>query len=261
MHIFASVPGLPKFPTFIQLLKDHPLLEEWIHFILLWEDLLFSVLIAAAISIISYLARKKREMIPHGMQNFLEMIVENLRKIISNILGDEEEADRHLPFLGTLFLYIFIMNIFSLIPFAKSPSSNISISIGMALCVFARVQYYNIKNMGAGGFMHHMCGSPKGILGWLMAPLMFFVEIITQLSRPITLALRLTGNVMGEHALVSIFALLSIAIFSLDILPVGLPIQIPAMLFGVLTSLMQAVVFTLLTTVYILLSFPHKAEH
>jgi F-type H+-transporting ATPase subunit a len=89
---------------------------------------------------------------------------------------------------------------------------------------------------------------------------MLFIEVLTQISRPITLALRLTGNVMGEHALISIFALFSIVIFSLDILPFGLPIQVPAMLFGLVTSLMQAMVFTLLTTVYILLSSPHTSE-
>lgn len=251
----VSSTNLPEFPTFIHFLKEHPLLEQWVHFIVLWEDVIFSALIAFLISAICYVGAKKREMIPHGFQNFLELIVENLRKVITSILGSD--ADQHLPFLGTLFIYIFVMNIFGLIPFMKSPSSSPSISIGVALCVFVRVQYLNVKNMGFGGYIYHMCGSPKNLLGWLLAPLMFPIEVITQISRPITLALRLTGNVMGEHALISIFALFSILIFTVDWLPFGLPIQTPAMLFGLATSLIQAAVFTLLSTVYILLSTPH----
>jgi F-type H+-transporting ATPase subunit a len=208
---------------------------------------------------IFYLGARRREMIPHGLQNFLELCADNLRRLTFSVLGDD--AKQHVPFLGTLFIYIFVMNIFGLIPFMKSPSSSLSISIGMALCVFARVQYFNIKNMGLFGYIYHMCGSPRNTLGWLIAPLMLPIEVITQVSRPITLALRLTGNVMGEHALISIFALFAIVIFSFEQLPFGLPIQLPAMLFGLLTSLMQALVFTLLSAVYILLSTPHKSEN
>ena len=259
MNLLAvSGTGLPQSPTIITLINGHPFLEKWSDFLLLWEDVFFSLLIAALISGLFYWGSKKREMIPTGLQNFFELLVENLRNVLRNILG--EDADQHIAFLGTIFIYIFTMNIFSLIPFMKSPSSNLSISIGMSLCVFARVQYLNIKNMGLRGYIYHMCGSPNGLIGWMISPLMFFIEVLTQISRPITLALRLTGNVMGEHILVSIFALSSIAIFSLEALPIGLPVQLPAMLFGLVTSLMQALVFTLLTTIYILLSAPHKTE-
>jgi F-type H+-transporting ATPase subunit a len=250
--------GLPEPSTFLELLHRYPGFEDWMHYVLLWEDVVFSVLVAMIVSAVFYFGAKKRELIPHGFQNFLEFLVENLRKILKSILG--EDADEHLPFLGTIFIYIFSMNIFGLIPFMKSPSSSLSITIGLSVVVFARVQYLNIKNMGLKGYLHHMCGSPRNVIGWMISPLMFFIEVLTQISRPITLALRLTGNVMGEHALISIFALFSIVIFSLDILPLGLPIQVPAMLFGLLTSLMQAMVFTLLTTVYILLSSPHASE-
>jgi F-type H+-transporting ATPase subunit a len=185
--------------------------------------------------------------------------VESLRKIISGILG--EETDRHLPFLTTIFIYVVFMNIFGLVPFMKSPSSSVSISIGMGLVVFSYVQYLNFKNMGFFGYLHHLCGSPKNALGWVLTPLMLPIELITQISRPITLALRLTGNVMGEHVLVSISALFAILIFSIGPLPFGLPVQLPAMLFGLATSLIQGIVFTLLSTVYIFLSNPHHHEN
>ena len=259
MHLLGiASTGLPEFPTFIQLLLEYVLSERWMHFILPWEDVIFSAIIAVLISLVCYLGTKKREIIPHGLQNFLELFVENLRKVAKTILGDD--ADQHVPFLGSLFIYILVMNVFGLIPFLKSPSSSVNISIGMALVVFVRVQYLNVKNMGFFGYIYHMSGSPQNLIGWILVPLMLPIELITQIARPITLALRLTGNVMGEHALVSIFALFAVVIFTFDLLPIGLPIQLPAMLFGLLTSVMQALVFTLLSTIYILLSIPHKSE-
>lgn len=259
MSFFAAATAFPEIPTLTQLLKDHPLLEKWSHFILFWEDIFFSLLVAILLSVIFYLGAKKREMIPTGFQNFLELVVESVRKIIGGILGDD--ADKHLPFLGTVFIYIFFMNIFGLIPFMKSPSSSVSISIGMGLVIFSYVQYLNFKHMGFLGYLHHLCGSPKNSLGWMLTPLMLPIELITQISRPVTLALRLTGNMMGEHVLVSLSALFAILIFSVDQLPFGLPIQLPAMLFGLVTSLIQGVVFTLLSTVYIFLSNPHHNDH
>lgn len=260
MNFFgSSTTSLPEFPTFLHYLKQHPALEKWAHYIGLWEDVIFSAIVAILISVFFSFGAKKREMIPHGVQNFLELIVENLRKLLSGVL--KNETDQHLPFLGTVFIYIFVMNIFGLIPFFKSPSSSLSISIGIALCVFARVQYLNVKNMGLWTYFYHMCGSPKNTTGWLISPLMLPIEIITQISRPITLALRLTGNVMGEHTLISIFALFAVVVFSFEQLPFGIPIQVPTMLFGLLTSLMQALVFTLLSAVYILLSMPHTSDN
>lgn len=256
--IFIATTAFPEVPTFLQLLENYPFFAHWMHFILFWEDIIFSFLVALIISVIVYFGSKQRELIPHGFQNFLELIVENVQKLVSSILG--VDTDKHLPFIGTIFVYVLIMNIFGLIPFMKSPSSSLSISIGVALCVFMRVQYLNIKHMGIGGFIYHMCGSPKDIVGWIIAPLMLPIELITQISRPITLALRLTGNMMGEHTLIAVFAAFAVLVFSLDILPIGLPIQLPAMLFGIMTSLIQALVFALLSAVYILLSMPHESE-
>jgi F-type H+-transporting ATPase subunit a len=260
MKVFAvSGTSLPEFPTFLKLLENNIYLKNWMHLILLWEDVIFSALIAILLSLFCYFGAKKKQLIPRGLQNFLELFTENLLHLVARILGPD--AKKHLPFLGTLFLYIFTMNTFGLVPFMKSPSSSLSISIGMALCVFAYVQYLNIKNMGILGYIYHLCGSPKSLLEWILTPLMFPIELITQVSRPITLALRLTGNVMGEHALIGIFALFAILIFTFEQLPFGLPIQLPAMLFGLLTSLMQALVFTLLSSVYILLSKPHTHQN
>ena len=89
---------------------------------------------------------------------------------------------------------------------------------------------------------------------------MFPIELLVQISRPFTLALRLFGNVLGEDILIAAFALFGIGLVASFNSPVGIPLQIPFMLFGMLTSVMQALVFSLLTAVYILLSMPHKEE-
>jgi F-type H+-transporting ATPase subunit a len=247
---------VPELPNFISLLHDKFYYMPWAKALHHWENLIFSLLIAFVISLVAYLGVRKKALIPSGMQNFLEMMLEQFEIIIFEVLGSE--GKRFIPFLGTLFIYIFSMNVFGLIPLMKSPSSNLNITAGMALCVFCLVQYLNIKNMGFFGFLYHLAGSPKTIIEWVLSPLMFVLELISQLSRPVTLALRLFGNVLGEDILIGAFALMGVMLLANYQSPIGLPLQIPFMFLAVLTSLMQALVFTLLSAVYILLSIPHK---
>lgn len=252
MKLFLAVQGASEIPNFISILNKY-FQNSWTAFLQRWEDIFFSLLVAVIISIIFYIGALKKEWVPYGLQNFLEWIVESFQNFIVGILGPEGE--RFVPFLGTLFIYILSMNLFGLVPLMKSPSSSLNITIALAICVFVRVQYLNIKNMGIKGFLYHLAGSPKDTVGWLMAPLMFPIELLTQISRPITLALRLFGNILGEKILIGFFALVGITLLYF------FPIQTPFMFLGLLTSVMQAMVFALLSTIYILLSVPHSEEH
>ncbi len=101
-----------------------------------------------------------------------------------------------------------------------------------------------------------MAGSPKGVTGWLMVPLMFPIEVLTQLTRPITLSLRLFGNILGEDILLGAAALFGVYLLSSTNIVGGFPMQLPIMFLSLLTGLMQALVFTILTAIYILLSKP-----
>lgn len=251
MQVLLSTPGVPEIPNFITLLHDY-FDAPWIAFLSAWENIVFSLLVAILISIIFYLGSRKRELIPFGFQNFLEWVVETLRDLIVGILGPEGE--KFVPFLGTLFIYILSMNLIGLIPLMKSPSSNLNITAALAICVFVFVQYLNIKHMGIKGFLYHLAGSPKDLTGWLVAPLLFPIELLTQISRPVTLALRLFGNILGEKILIGFFTLIGVTVL------VFFPIQTPFMFLGLLTSIMQAMVFALLSTIYILLSVPHQEE-
>ncbi len=258
-HLHASISSpVPEVPNLITLIYKYFSHSPWATFLHQWESMIFSVIIASFISIIFYLGAKKNALIPDGLQNFIEWIVENLRNFITEILGSNGE--KYVPFLGTLFVYILSMNWLVLIPFMKAPSSNFNITAALAICVFVLVQYLNIKHWGVLGFLYHLAGSPKGFLGWALVPLMFVVELLTQFTRPITLALRLFGNVVGEDILIGAFALFGVYFLANYDWPIVLPLQIPFMFLAILTSLMQALVFTLLSTIYISLSMPHSEE-
>jgi F-type H+-transporting ATPase subunit a len=254
--IDSEVPEVPNIFTLLHKnFKDSP----WAIFLHHWQTLVFSIFIGTVISLLFHLGARKITLVPSRFQNFLEWIVESLRHFILEVLGPEGE--KFVPFLGTLFIYILTMNWLVLIPFMKAPSSNFNITVALAICVFCLVQYLNIKNFGVKGFLYHMAGSPKTALEWALVPLMFFVELLTQFSRPITLSLRLFGNVVGEDILIGAFALFGVLLLSHYNAPIGLPLQIPFMFLSLLTGLMQALVFTLLSTIYILLSVPHSKDH
>lgn len=246
-----EIPALPNILTFVERALNNAAYAALATFIEGWESIIFSCLIAFCLCLIFFLGARRNDQTPSGLQNFLEWLVETFSTLTVNIMGIN--GKQYVPFLGTLFFYILSMNLAGLIPLMASPSSNLNITIALAICVFALVQYLNIKNMGLKGFLFHLAGSPKNIVGWLVAPLMLPIELLTQLSRPITLSLRLFGNILGEKILVAFFATVGVAFYFF-------PIQLPFMFLGILTGVMQAMVFTLLTTIYILLSVPHEED-
>ncbi len=247
-----------ELPNVIQLLHKIYPNKRVVTFLYQWENLFFSLCAAFLVALLFYCGFKAKRMIPKGWQNFVESILETLQRLILGVLG--EEGKKNLPFLGTLFIYILSMNWLGLIPFLKTPSSNINTTAALALCVFVYVQYLNIKNMGFFGFLYHMAGSPRNLISWLLVPILLPLEILTQLARPVTLALRLFGNMFGEHILMGVFALMGVIWVLGRTIPIPLPLQIPFSFFALLTGLMQALVFTMLSTVYIFLSIPHRKE-
>jgi F-type H+-transporting ATPase subunit a len=249
-----------ELPNIVSLLHEMLSDRPWADFLSGWESIIFSILIALFTIVTFQWGIRKREMIPQRLQNFFELLAELLTNHLYGIIGPE--GKKYVPFLGTIFIYILSLNLFGLIPLMKSPSVSLNVTIAMATCVFALVQYLNIKNMGVMGFLYHLAGSPKTGIGWAMVPLMFPLELLTQISRPVTLSLRLFGNIMGEDVLIAYFTLLGVALFGLMNLPIaaGIPLQIPFMFLAILTSLMQAMVFTLLAAVYIMLSMPHHTD-
>jgi F-type H+-transporting ATPase subunit a len=102
-----------------------------------------------------------------------------------------------------------------------------------------------------------MAGSPRSAIGWGLVPLMLPIHLMGELAKPISLACRLFGNIFGEDMLLVAFASLGITVLSFTHLPIGLPLQLPFLFLAILTSTLQALVFTVLSTIYLLLMLPH----
>ena len=236
------------------------LLNSYIHSeaLGLWKPVIFAFAISILFSLISVLVYRKRELIPGPFQNFIEMLVEGMYNFLYSVLG--KNARKYTPFLGTLFFYILAMNFMGIIPLGMAPSTNINITASLAIMVFLYAQYTGVRRLGIVGYVDHLAGQPRNAIGWCLVPLMLPMHIIGELAKPFSLALRLFGNITGEDILVAAFVGLGLAALSFTKSWVGLPLNVPFILLGILLSTIQALVFTLLSTVYILMMLPHE-EH
>lgn len=214
----------------------HPfLILEWleqqlhthlgIHVTYTWFVML--ILIALA-----FLASRSIKTIPTGLQNFMEVVVTGVENLIDETMGHKGRA--YFPLIATFALFILTSNLIALIPGFYPPTANLNTNAALALTVFAMTHIIGFKEHGI-GYLKHFMGP---IL--VLAPLMFIIEIIGHLARPLSLSLRLFGNMYGHEIVLMIF-------FAL--VPFLLPI--PMMLMGVLVALIQTFVFTLLAMIYI----------
>ena len=169
---------------------------------------------------------------PTGVQNFLETVVDGLENFIVDIMGTEGRY--YLSLIGTLFLFILVCNLEGLIPGFDSPTANINTTLALALVTFAATHYIGIKRHGFAYIKHFM--GPM----WALAPLMLPIELISHLARVMSLTFRLFGNMVAKHKLLLVLALLAPYIAPVPILGLGL-----------LVSFVQALVFALLTMLYL----------
>jgi F-type H+-transporting ATPase subunit a len=251
--------GPQKFANVITVLARAFPNAEWAHFLHHYEIPIFAMFIAILICVICYFATRNAQMIPGPLQNVVELLVGGLDDFIGGILG-REHAPRYVPFLGSLFIYIWVMNLFGLIPFMDSPTSSLNTTFALAITVFVYVQWIGLRALGPVGYVHHLMGSPRDVTSWLLAPLMLPIHVLGELAKPISLSCRLFGNIFGEDMLLVAFVSLGITSLSFAHLPFGLPLQLPFMFLALLTGTLQALVFTVLSTIYILLMLPHD-EH
>ncbi|MGI6713129.1 MAG: F0F1 ATP synthase subunit A [Bacillota bacterium] len=186
------------------------------------------------ILVLSYFATKRLQKVPSGAQNVLEFICQALIDFFSGIMG-EKKAKQYLPLLATFFLFILFSNYSGVLPMAghlpglAAPTSNLSITVGFAIVVFFCTHFFGIKEKGLEYFKHFI--QPVAFL----LPLMLIEELV----RPLSLSLRLYGNIFGEE-------MVARQLFEMVPLLTPLPMQ----LLGLLMGLVQAFVFTLLAAVY-----------
>jgi F-type H+-transporting ATPase subunit a len=198
---------------------------------------------------------------PGKAQVALESIFGGLANFFGEIVGPEN-VKKYIPFVGSLWLFILLNNWFALIPLFKSPTAHFQTTIGLGASVFLFVNFHGMKAGGVGHYFWHLCGSPVNAVGWIMAPLMLVLETVGTLVKPLSLSLRLYGNIFGEDKLLAIFLGLGMAISAAIIdspTPlVGLPLHVPFLFLSVLLGLIQATVFAMLAAVYIALLLPHR---
>jgi F-type H+-transporting ATPase subunit a len=240
----------PELPNLAGLLAEKLHGTPFGHYILLYENIIFSLVIVVFLSLVAYFASRKSSMVPGRLQLFMEIVVGGLDDFVCGILGPK--GKRFTPFVGTLFVYILLMNLSGLIPFFKSATSSLSTTASLAVCVFIYVQYTAVKENGS-WICRPPDGQPRGIIAFtvFIPVLLFFIHIISELVKPLSLALRLRSNVWAEDMLLAVTAQFGVG---------GVPLFLFNMFLTILSSVMQAVVFSLLSTVYFALVLPHHEE-
>jgi len=240
-----------ELPNIVTLLAKKFEGSRFAAYLLTWENLIFSLIIAAAIVAVFYLFSRKTALIPARMQSFLEILVSGLDDFVCGIIGPK--GREYLPFIGTLFVYILCMNLSGIIPFIKSPSASWSTTLALAICVFLYVQYAAFKELGFRGYIDHALGRPRGIIAFtvFVPAMMFILHIVSELVRPISLSLRLRSNIWGDDMLLAVFAGFGLK---------GIPLLLFNSLMAIVVSMVQTLVFCLLTTIYFTLVLTREEE-
>lgn len=181
---------------------------------------------------LAFAASRGLKMVPGGLQNFMEVVVSGLENLVEETMGHKGKA--YFPLIATFALFILTSNLLGLIPGFFPPTANLNTNVALALIVFFMTHIIGLKEHGTHYIKHF-----TGPIIWL-APLMIIIEMIGHLARPLSLSLRLFGNMYGHEIVLMIF---------FTLVPFLLPI--PMMLMGVLVAFIQAFVFSLLAMIYI----------
>jgi len=214
----------------------HPfLILEWLEQQLhlhLGPHVTYTWLVMAILIVVALLASRAIALVPTGLQNFMETVITGVEGLLEETMGEEGKA--YFPLIATFALFILVSNLIALIPGFYPPTANLNTNVALALTVFVMTHVVGFKKHGIAYLKHFM-----GPIIWL-APLIFIIEVIGHLARPLSLSLRLFGNMYGHEIVLMIF---------LALVPLFLPI--PMMLMGILVAFIQTFVFTLLAMIYI----------
>ncbi len=198
----------------------------------------YAFLASALLIVVALIVRSSLKLIPSGTQNFMESIIEALSNLCEDNIG-HHWARPLFPLLATLALFIAVCNFMGLIPGFVSPTANINTNAAMAIPVFLATHIFGVRVHGI-GYIKHFLGPIRSIFALPLMILMFVIEFIGHLARPLTLSVRLFGNMVAKHYILGVLGILS---------PWIIPVAI--LILGVLVSVIQAFVFTLLTALYL----------
>lgn len=209
--------------------------------------LVMSFLVGCTLVLFGMYATRRMEKVPRGAQAFAEIVVEGAYNFLSDMLG--KHTARYLPFLCTLFFFILVMNLWGLIPMMESPTHYMNTTLSMAIVVFVMYNIEGIRIKGIGYFKHFF--EPL-----FLAPLMFPLHVIGEFVRPLSLSIRLYGNLTGEGLTLAVLVFLTPWLFN----HVPVPLHLFMVLLAILFSTIQAAIFTMLSTVYLNLAIEEHDE-
>ena len=206
----------------------------------------WSLLVIVFLVVLSAAGTRRLSAKPRGLQTVLEAVVGALRSMVEGVMGPR--GLDFLPFIGSLFIYITVMNMMGILPGCMSPTASFSIAAALAIVVFVVVQYQGFRENGVRYLKHFVQGVPMRWFYLPLACLVFAIHLIGEIFRPVTLALRLRNNIMAEETVVLIFIGLVAGLVRYG-LPI--PVQLPNLLLGLLIGVVQAMIFCMLTAVYL----------
>jgi len=206
------------------------------------DYLVMVLIVAVLVAVLLGLASRRPKLVPGPRQSVAEMIVQMFEGLIVETAGPE--GRKYLPVVGTVGIFVFGCNMIGLVPGFMSPTSKLNVTLGCGLVVFFYYHAQGVKAQGLKYFKHFMGPIPA------LAPLMLPIEVISHFSRPVSLSMRLFGNIFAEELLIVIMA---------SIIPFLLPL--PFMAVAIFTSLIQSFVFVLLSCIYIAGAVAHEEEH
>ena len=173
-----------------------------------------------------------------SIKGFFEVFTEFILGLVKMVLGDHSEE--WVPLFAAIFFYVMMNNLSGLVPGLTSSTQNINTTLAIGLFSFIMYNFFGVKEHGLAYFKHFL--GPVIWLAWLMLP----IELISHIVRPMSLGLRLSGNLSGDHAVLSIF---------LELVPFGIPVIFYGL--GLFVCLVQSLVFTLLSMIYLMMATAH----
>jgi F-type H+-transporting ATPase subunit a len=214
------------------------------------EPIVAALIVATTLVLIGLYARARlskldERVVPESrlsLVTFVELFLGYFYDLAKGIMGPER-AKKYFPVVGTAASFVFLSNVLALVPGSPVPTTSLGVTLGCSLVVFILFNIYGLKENGW-AYIKHLAGPSK-----YLAPLIFVIEFISLLVRPLTLALRLMLNMAVDHLIVGIFAGL-----------VAVLVPLPFMALGILVLIVQTLVFTMLTCVYIGLATEHEAH-
>ncbi len=233
------------------------------------DHVTYTWVVMAILAVAAFVASRNVALVPRGLQNFFEVVLEQFQQLIDDVMGPEGRP--FLPLIATLGLFILVANLLGLVPGMNGPTTNLNTTAACALVVFFSYHWIGIRAQGPVTYLKHFMGPV-----WWLAPLMFPIEIISHLARPLSLTLRLFGNMFGGHILLAIIFFLmgldGLIGWALSGSPMGAIVGgiggVVMIVFTVgflyplkiLVSFLQAFVFVMLTMLYIAGAI-EEAEH